>query len=687
MNAGETIVNDLNKESLDYIEKGLQSFIEFQETFRDLCKDITRVINEYTATGRLPAFDHLTDFEEYKKLRSRISNEEGSVSSKENHEPDDIPTTKKKARRSRRTAFKEATQSISGLNERRHRTTLKKEKISMISGEESVPEKISVKTELEEMPAPTRPAPKKRRKNTTSKQIKQEKIEDPLENPRESDVIIEEAVVPLVNLVDSLEEETNKTEVESSKRTRTASDDGQMENKEKRPKSSEDETQFEDAVSTVLSENADKNNATFVTASKLEVQGGNLNSTVVVQDPKYLKSLIPKTVDDLMTDDESEEEKETLKKSKVQGTIPKRAKQIFSPFEQSPVKKKVQAFEKLQEEAAAMPVRITRTKTRNQAKEQDSAAEEPNQTEKVKSNVKEKAKIFTPVVSKFLPKAASTTVKNKNLKNSSSTENLMIKSASALKASHAEYREIEMRRHEKEQEALKKREAMLQAQSEEKRRKREEKQLKAQQQREMIEKEKQKALEAQRLKEERHRQHIAEQEEKKLKLKEELEKKRLIVKNRAIEQKKYEEEQKREEERKAAELAAKLAKQDEDITKMLQKQKERKAPIYMREPAPPLPSDDCHDSDSEEYKNQKVILKNWEKEVNVMLMQKYESAIGHAIKNTFFSLQARTPDLQEILEHIEPRKLKRTSSALWDQPPRFTMIPGLETHDETEEFI
>lgn len=43
-------------------------------------------------------------------------------------------------------------------------------------------------------------------------------------------------------------------------------------------------------------------------------------------------------------------------------------KQLFSPFERSPVKKKVEAFEKLGA-AATTPVRQTRTKTRAQAKQ------------------------------------------------------------------------------------------------------------------------------------------------------------------------------------------------------------------------------------------------------------------------------------------------------------------------------
>lgn len=56
---------------------------------------------------------------------------------------------------------------------------------------------------------------------------------------------------------------------------------------------------------------------------------------------------------------------------------------------------------------------------------------------------------------------------------------------------------------------------------------------------------------------------------------------------------------------------------------------------------------------------------------------------GEKIKNSFFCLQAQTADLQEIFEIIDPRKLKRTSSAIWRKPPRYTLMPTLE---DTIEF-
>lgn len=65
-------------------------------------------------------------------------------------------------------------------------------------------------------------------------------------------------------------------------------------------------------------------------------------------------------------------------------------------------------------------------------------------------------------------------------------------------------------------------------------------------------------------------------------------------------------------------------------------------------------------------------------------------AAGDKIKNSVFCLEAQTPDLVEIFERIDSRKLKRTSSAQWQKPPRYTMMPGWETFlmegDEDEDF-
>lgn len=152
-------------------------------------------------------------------------------------------------------------------------------------------------------------------------------------------------------------------------------------------------SEYEDAVSTLVS----PNNATFVTSPKggnvtyvtqpnkdgnatyvTQPQQDNANATMVVHKPKVAQN------DPFMTDDESEDE-----------ISPKngKTKQLFNPFEVSPVKKKVQAFEKLGK-SAALP-----TRTIKPAAKQNVEA----------GTVKEKSKVYTPTAaSKILPKVCST---------------------------------------------------------------------------------------------------------------------------------------------------------------------------------------------------------------------------------------------------------------------------------------
>lgn len=71
---------------------------------------------------------------------------------------------------------------------------------------------------------------------------------------------------------------------------------------------------------------------------------------------------------DIMTDDDSPITNSTKTKNVP---LKGKTKQLFSPFEKSPVKKKVQAYENLVAEAAT---RTTRTKTRALAKLQDAVS-------------------------------------------------------------------------------------------------------------------------------------------------------------------------------------------------------------------------------------------------------------------------------------------------------------------------
>lgn len=77
------------------------------------------------------------------------------------------------------------------------------------------------------------------------------------------------------------------------------------------------------------------------------------------------KENVKQILAEIMTDDDS-----PITAAKVaKNAVTKGTKQLFSPFEKSPVKKRVQAYENLAAEAASeIPVRTTRTKTRALAK-------------------------------------------------------------------------------------------------------------------------------------------------------------------------------------------------------------------------------------------------------------------------------------------------------------------------------
>lgn len=52
-------------------------------------------------------------------------------------------------------------------------------------------------------------------------------------------------------------------------------------------------------------------------------------------------------------------------------------------------------------------------------------------------------------------------------------------------------------------------------------------------------------------------------------------------------------------------------------------------------------------------------------------MQQY---IPMAVSLNFFGAQKCTPDLSELFVGIKKDRLKRTSSAIWKTPPRFSMM-------------
>lgn len=248
-----------------------------------------------------------------------------------------------------------------------------------------------------------------------------------------------------------------------------------------------------------------------------------------------------------------------------------------------------------------------------------------------------------------------------------------------------EYREREMQRREKEMEAIKKREAQIQAQIEEKKKKRLEKQMKAQQTREALEKTKIRTFEEiERSKEEKRKQVLAGKHDKIRKIQEETERKRAEALRRAMEERKKEEERRRaaeEEMERLKQQEQKKAAEDPRRTVTLKK-KTRNLPIYMRQKAPLLPTEDCYDSD--DGRDRQIKKPTWTSKERAEQQLRVMKYLSKAMVNHFFQSNANTPDLRDIFEYIDPNKLKRTSSAIWKVAPRFTMMPETIAEDGEE---
>lgn len=612
----------------------------------------------------------------------QIAGNKRKDSTKENDQPN-IPI-QKTSTRSRRNTNNE----VLKVTEK----NIKKEKLSTVYGGEAQAN-VNIKQEI--MAPPTRPAPRKQKKMklSTSVQIKKEKIDIELEG-RPSDVIMQVAPVPVVDITDDTDQSTEEPPtVMRQTRTKTkaaAAAAASKRTKRKAPSTSEEEDTVAQTATTETRSNetftaTEQTSKAVMNATVMVDKPSNsvMNSTIVVANPKVVVDGNQEIPSGLMTDDESEDEILPKNNTRIpQATKSVKVKPVFSTYDQSPVKKKVEAFEKLNEVSDVVLQRGTRTKTKPSNRGQDRDKEETATVEPQipQNTVKEKAKMFSPLPSRFVPKTFSTASKASRFNKTGSTENLAaIRSASALKASQAEARERERIRREKEDEALRKRELLIQAQIEQKKRRNEEKQLKAQQQREMMDKEKQK-------------------------LRDEQERKRMLVKTKALEEKRREDERRLQQKKEEDNRAAQLAQQDEDISKLLQKnkQKQHQKPLYMTTPCPLLPTEDCYDSDDDQRGNSTMIICEWTKgkmietcticafffiisERNLHKSLKAMMAAGETIKNTMFSRQATTPDLQDIFEVIDRKKLKRTSSAVWHKAPRFTMLPSnFEMHDEVD---
>ncbi|CAG9853805.1 unnamed protein product [Phyllotreta striolata] len=510
-------------------------------------------------------------------------------SAKENREP----STDNESIKSQRTRNTNAEKPIK----------IKQEKISIAS---AISTSTGSKTDdAEEMPAP-KLVPKKKKKpqikmeetftRTTRSKVRTNQEPAPeIKTDRCSDVVIQDTTITHIDITGDSEVPLPKNVLNVPKASKPVNSPivrvTRSKVKSKQSANITAQTVYEDAQSNLPNENeaVQQNDATMIIENPVIKPGD------VPSEPTILKNY-PKSPARIKS-----------KKDQI--------REIFSPFEKTTTKKKIEAFENL-----------------GTCKTPQSATKIPISKQKIYPA--SATKYNTPTSNKFMPKNCSTTKTDRALPGSSSFLESGL-SMKALQTSQAEFREIEKRRQQKEMEALRKKEAMILAAAEEKKRKREEKLLKVQQQKELLEKEQQYKLEKQRLKEEKHKLAMAEKEKCRMKSKEELEKKRMLIKEKA------------------------------KATKEI--------PIYLTTKIPPLPTADCYDSDDEKYVKKSKYYLPW-CESNTLYNQLLRQHYGIKSRRKLMQCVNQTPNLLEIFEDIDPKKMKRKSSAEWKVPPRYTLF-------------
>ncbi|XP_044749471.1 inner centromere protein-like [Coccinella septempunctata] len=191
-----------------------------------------------------------------------------------------------------------------------------------------------------------------------------------------------------------------------------------------------------------------------------------------------------------------------------------------------------------------------------------------------------------------------------------------------------------------------------------------------QQRKEAEEREIQRKLELLRIKEERAKSVLKQKEERLRLLKEEKYRRRLLVKARTEQRKKEEE---------AAKVA--LQKKIEQKNNIKAGESFQKSwfsfPVYLtrQEPSfPPVEYDlngDDYDLDDDGYKKKKEIP-DWMLASNVSKQDSIQNNLGFRITNSLFFCRGQDVDLRELFKKINPKLLKRTESATWENPEHFS---------------
>ncbi|KAK5643319.1 hypothetical protein RI129_007164 [Pyrocoelia pectoralis] len=395
------------------------------------------------------------------------------------------------------------------------------------------------------------------------------------------------------------------------------------------------QTDEEDCVGGNVTSNLGVNNQTLCLTTPVLLKNKPLlpNATIVITN----------IADDLMTDDED------VVPDSPPGPRQGKVKQVFSPYERSPVKKRVEAFEKLG--AMGLEPANTRSKTKLCVKEGKALLHSTPKTQIPKFHV-------TPLKENKLKNCLTLSASKESTSAVNGKYNISLtggKTGSALKVSQMEFRERELRRKQKEEEALQKKEALMLSITEEKRRKREEREMKVQQLKATKDKEKQRQfLSAEKIKKEKLKQMMAEKEARYLKQKEEAARKRAAALKKAAEAKQHD--------------ATKYNEQIDDVNQI---------PPFIMHPPPLLPTPDCYDSDDSTRAT--FSIPQFQKKANLQKTTSQMIACKSFAK-LLFSSGPQTPNLREIFPGIQLSKLKRTSSGIWNQ----TEISILESMIEEE---
>ncbi|XP_039956669.1 flocculation protein FLO11 isoform X2 [Bactrocera tryoni] len=338
--------------------------------------------------------------------------------------------------------------------------------------------------------------------------------------------------------------------------------------------------------------------------------------------------------------------------------MPTRTNELFNPLVQSPVKKKVEAFENAA--IAAHTTEVTSSGRPKRTKENAAPSSINTPTFGKLASAPTLGRFLTPTQSSNL---TGSLAKVKKVPNSASKVMPHPKGIAGVKATASTTTSKTLSRENSAEDFRK----GLHSLAEERKKQREQKHLIAAQQREA--KERERAERAAKL--------VKEREEKRLKKQQEAEQKKQALEEIQRNLRQQED---------AAKLKAAKAKAEQErelLQQMKQQQNARAAAAKMLPPPPKHQSkytfEMLHEDDSTD-EEEKTSYKRpppptWSRSHvrgSAIRMQQYWPT---KIIDSFFSVQPMSPDLRSIFPNISSHHLKRNSSVLWTTPPRYSELP------------